>query len=92
MAWLLAQKSWFVPIPGTTKLHRLEENLGDASVVLAADDLKSIHDAISSIDVLAVNGPLIVDDLELMIHGALERVGLAFISEQKSPQSYLRAD
>ena len=51
LAWLLAQKPWIVPIPGTTKLHRLEENLGAASVELTPDDLKSIHDAISSIDV-----------------------------------------
>jgi aryl-alcohol dehydrogenase-like predicted oxidoreductase len=51
LAWLLAQKPWIVPIPGTTKLHRLEENLGGASVELTADDLKAIHDAISVIDV-----------------------------------------
>ena len=51
LAWLLAQKPWIVPIPGTTKLHRLAENLGGASVELTADDLKAIHDAISAIDV-----------------------------------------
>ncbi len=51
LAWLLAQKSWIVPIPGTTKLHRLEENLGGADVELTADDLKTIRDAISAIDV-----------------------------------------
>ena len=51
LAWLLAQKPWIVPIPGTTKLHRLEENLGAANVVLTADDLKEIHGAISAIDV-----------------------------------------
>lgn len=51
LAWLLAQKPWIVPIPGTTKLHRLEENLGAANVVLTADDLKEIHDTISAIDV-----------------------------------------
>ncbi len=51
LAWLLAQKPWIVPIPGTTKLHRLEENLGGASVALTADDLKAIHDAVSAIDV-----------------------------------------
>ena len=39
LAWLLAQKPWIVPIPGTTKLHRLEENLGAAAVELTADDL-----------------------------------------------------
>ncbi|MDP9050741.1 MAG: aldo/keto reductase [Acidobacteriota bacterium] len=51
LAWLLAQKSWIVPIPGTTKLHRLEENLGGASVELTPEDLASIHDAISAIEV-----------------------------------------
>jgi aryl-alcohol dehydrogenase-like predicted oxidoreductase len=51
LAWLLAQKPWIVPIPGTTKLHRLEENLGGASVALTVDDLKAIHDAVSAINV-----------------------------------------
>lgn len=51
LAWLLAQKPWIVPIPGTTKRHRLEENLGAANVELTPDDLNSIHDAISSFDV-----------------------------------------
>jgi aryl-alcohol dehydrogenase-like predicted oxidoreductase len=51
LAWLLAQKPWIVPIPGTTKLHRLEENLGTANVVLTAGDLKEIHDAVCAIDV-----------------------------------------
>ena len=51
LAWLLAQKPWIIPIPGTTKLHRLEENLGGASVELTTDDLTAIHDAISAIDV-----------------------------------------
>ncbi len=51
LAWLLAQKSWIVPIPGTTKLHRLEENLGAANVALTAGDLKEIDEAVSAIDV-----------------------------------------
>jgi aryl-alcohol dehydrogenase-like predicted oxidoreductase len=51
LAWLLAQRPWIVPIPGTTKLHRLQENLGGADVQLTPDDLKAIHDAISAIDV-----------------------------------------
>jgi aryl-alcohol dehydrogenase-like predicted oxidoreductase len=51
LAWLLAQKSWIVPIPGTTKLHRLEENLGAADLSLTESDLKEIHQAISAIDV-----------------------------------------
>jgi aryl-alcohol dehydrogenase-like predicted oxidoreductase len=49
LAWLLAQKGWIVPIPGTTKLHRLEENLGAASVELTADDLGDIDSASSKI-------------------------------------------
>lgn len=51
LAWLLAQKPWIVPIPGTTKLHRLEENIGSAEITLSADDLKEITVAISNIDV-----------------------------------------
>jgi aryl-alcohol dehydrogenase-like predicted oxidoreductase len=51
IAWLLAQKPWIVPIPGTTKLHRLEENLGAASVELTADDLRNIESAVSKITV-----------------------------------------
>jgi aryl-alcohol dehydrogenase-like predicted oxidoreductase len=47
LAWLLAQKPWIVPIPGTTKIHRLEENIGSASVDLTSDDLNEI-DAIAS--------------------------------------------
>ena len=51
LAWLLAQKPWIVPIPGTTKLHRLEENLGGASVELTPGDLSEIHEALSGIEV-----------------------------------------
>jgi aryl-alcohol dehydrogenase-like predicted oxidoreductase len=51
LAWLLAQKQWIVPIPGTTKLHRLEENVASTNVVLSVDDLKEINDALSNIDV-----------------------------------------
>jgi aryl-alcohol dehydrogenase-like predicted oxidoreductase len=49
LAWLLAQKPWIVPIPGTTKLHRLEENLGAVNVELTGDDLKQIDTATSKI-------------------------------------------
>src|SRR5580693_4775932 len=45
LAWLLAQKPWIVPIPGTTKRHRLEENLGAVNIDLAEKDLKEINDA-----------------------------------------------
>ncbi|MCX6215064.1 aldo/keto reductase [Spirosoma sp.] len=51
LAWLLAQKPWIVPIPGTTKVHRLEENLGAVSITLSVEDLASIAAALSSIDV-----------------------------------------
>jgi aryl-alcohol dehydrogenase-like predicted oxidoreductase len=51
LAWLLAQKPWIVPIPGTTKLHRLEENIGAASVELTPEDLRDIADAVSKIGV-----------------------------------------
>jgi aryl-alcohol dehydrogenase-like predicted oxidoreductase len=50
LAWLLAQKPWIVPIPGTTKVHRLEENIGAASITLSADDLRDINDAVSKIE------------------------------------------
>jgi aryl-alcohol dehydrogenase-like predicted oxidoreductase len=51
LAWLLAQKPWIVPIPGTTKLHRLEENLGAADVVLTADELSNIETVLGKITV-----------------------------------------
>jgi aryl-alcohol dehydrogenase-like predicted oxidoreductase len=51
LAWLLTRKPWIVPIPGTTKQNRLEENLGAADIELAADDLRDIEAAISKIDV-----------------------------------------
>jgi aryl-alcohol dehydrogenase-like predicted oxidoreductase len=53
LAWVLAQKPWMAPIPGTTKLHRLEENLGAANVELTADDLREIDSAVSK---LAIQG------------------------------------
>lgn len=51
LAWLLAQKPWIVPIPGTTKLHRLEENIGAASIELTPNDLREINNAASQINV-----------------------------------------
>jgi aryl-alcohol dehydrogenase-like predicted oxidoreductase len=51
LAWLLAQKPWIVPIPGTTKLHRLEENAAAASVVLSPEDLNDIEAAVSGVTV-----------------------------------------
>jgi aryl-alcohol dehydrogenase-like predicted oxidoreductase len=57
LAWILAQKPWMVPIPGTTKRHRLEENLGAVSVELTAGDLGEIEDAVSRIDVHGARYP-----------------------------------
>lgn len=51
LAWLLAQKPWIVPIPGTTRLHRLEENLGSADLELTADDLTEINHAVAKIEI-----------------------------------------
>ena len=51
LAWLLAQKPWIVPIPGTTKLHRLEENLGAASVELSDADLGKIAQALADVKI-----------------------------------------
>ncbi len=57
LAWLLAQKPWIVPIPGTTKLQRLDENLGAASLKLSADDLRQIDSAASQIPVQGARYP-----------------------------------
>jgi aryl-alcohol dehydrogenase-like predicted oxidoreductase len=57
LAWLLAQKPWIVPIPGTTKLHRLEENIGAASTELTPDDLREIENAASKITVQGARYP-----------------------------------
>jgi aryl-alcohol dehydrogenase-like predicted oxidoreductase len=57
IAWLLARKPWIVPIPGTTKLHRLEENVGAAAVNLAPDDIGNIDSAVSEIAVQGARYP-----------------------------------
>jgi aryl-alcohol dehydrogenase-like predicted oxidoreductase len=57
LAWLLAQKPWIVPIPGTTKLHRLDENIGAVSVELTPDDLRDIESAASKITVQGARYP-----------------------------------
>ena len=57
LAWLLARKPWIVPIPGTTKLHRLEENLGAVDVTLAPDDMREIGDAAARIPVVGERLP-----------------------------------
>jgi aryl-alcohol dehydrogenase-like predicted oxidoreductase len=57
LAWLLAQKPWIVPIPGTTKTHRLEENIGAANLALTPDDIRNIDRAVSEIPVQGARYP-----------------------------------
>jgi aryl-alcohol dehydrogenase-like predicted oxidoreductase len=64
LAWLLAQKPWIVPIPGTTKLNRLEENIGAADVVLTSDDLRQIQDAVAEV---AVQGARYPEHLQALV-------------------------
>lgn len=63
LAWLLAQKPWIVPIPGTTRLHRLEENIGAASIELTSEDLHEIENALSLIPVQGHRYPKELDKL-----------------------------
>jgi aryl-alcohol dehydrogenase-like predicted oxidoreductase len=64
LAWLLAQKAWIVPIPGTTKLHRLEENIAAAGVELTPDELREIDDAVAAI---AIEGARYPERLQQMV-------------------------
>jgi aryl-alcohol dehydrogenase-like predicted oxidoreductase len=64
LAWLLAQKSWIVPIPGTTKLHRLEENIGAVNVELSPEELRELETAASKI---AVQGARYPEELQKMV-------------------------
>jgi aryl-alcohol dehydrogenase-like predicted oxidoreductase len=63
LAWLLAQKPWIVPIPGTTKLHRLEENIGAITVELTADDLREIEGAAAEIKVEGARYPEAIEKM-----------------------------
>jgi len=63
LAWVLAQKPWMVPIPGTTKLHRLEENLGAAALTLTSDDLRNIEQAAAKITVQGARYPDAIEKL-----------------------------
>jgi aryl-alcohol dehydrogenase-like predicted oxidoreductase len=63
LAWLLAQKPWIVPIPGTTKLHRLEENIGSVAIELSADDLHEIETAAAEIKVEGARYPEAIEKL-----------------------------
>jgi aryl-alcohol dehydrogenase-like predicted oxidoreductase len=64
LAWLLAQQPWIVPIPGTTKLHRLEENLGAVNVELTAAELQQIHDAVRA---MALQGARYPEHLQKLV-------------------------
>jgi aryl-alcohol dehydrogenase-like predicted oxidoreductase len=66
LAWLLTQKPWIVPIPGTTRLHRLEENIAAATVALSADDLREIDSALSAIPVQGARYP---EHLQRLVDG-----------------------
>jgi aryl-alcohol dehydrogenase-like predicted oxidoreductase len=63
LAWLLAQKPWIVPIPGTTKLTRLEENIGAAAIELTAGDLREIESAAAKINIQGARYPENLDKL-----------------------------
>jgi len=63
LAWLLAQKPWIVPIPGTTKLHRLEENIGAVALELTAEDLSQIESAASKIEVQGARYPEAIEKM-----------------------------
>jgi aryl-alcohol dehydrogenase-like predicted oxidoreductase len=65
LAWLLAQKPWIVPIPGTTKLHRLEENIGAAAIELTPDDLSQIDNVASKI---AVQGERYPENMQKLVN------------------------
>lgn len=65
LAWLLAQKTWIVPIPGTTKLNRLEENIGAVNIILSSDELNELENAASKI---AVHGNRYPDSAEKLIN------------------------
>lgn len=64
LAWLLAQKPWIVPIPGTTKLSRVEENIGAAAVELTPEDLRQIESTVSKI---AVQGARYPENLQKLV-------------------------
>jgi aryl-alcohol dehydrogenase-like predicted oxidoreductase len=63
LAWVLSQKPWMVPIPGTTKLHRLEENLGALAIELTAGDLREIEDASSKIAIQGARYPEAIEKM-----------------------------
>nr|WP_315152469.1 aldo/keto reductase [uncultured Flavobacterium sp.] len=62
LAWLLAKKPWIVPIPGTTKLHRLEENIGGVTINLSKEELKNIDSALENIEIVGARYPQQLQD------------------------------
>ena len=64
LAWVLAQKPWFVPIPGTTKLHRLRENIGALSLELTREDLRELESAASTI---AIQGARYPEEMQKLV-------------------------
>ena len=62
LAWLLSQKPWIIPIPGTTKLHRLEENLGAVAVELTSDDVRNIESALAGVEVQGARYPKHIEE------------------------------
>jgi aryl-alcohol dehydrogenase-like predicted oxidoreductase len=63
LSWLLAQKPWIVPIPGTTKLERLEENLGAVDIKLTSEDLRDINNALAGVEVQGARYPKHLQEL-----------------------------
>ena len=61
LAWLLAQKPWIAPIPGTTKLHRLEENIDSTTIVLTADELAKIDTTVNGITIVGERYPEVLE-------------------------------
>ena len=61
LAWILAQKPWIAPIPGTTKLHRLEENIGSVNIVLTADELARINTTVNEITLVGERYPEVLE-------------------------------
>ena len=61
LAWILAQKPWIAPIPGTTKLHRLEENIGSTNIVLTADELAKINATVNGITLVGDRYPEVLE-------------------------------
>lgn len=63
LAWVMAQREWIVPIPGTTKIHRLDENIGAVSIKLSAEDLKEIEAAVAKVEVVGNRYPDALENL-----------------------------